>query len=116
MRKIIIGTILIVIVSFASFLGIGIVRKIQIQKIVNEKIARFPSFSFLTLTNEKFNSSLISKGPVLVMHFHPECEHCQWEIDEMFKSPHSKIIFTNFVNYFCSTRVISKISKSVSLF
>lgn len=86
MRKILLGTVVVVIVIFGSYLGNGIIRKVQNHKILTEKIAKFPSFSFLTLSNEYFNSSEITKGPVLVLHFHPECEHCQWELAEIFKS------------------------------
>lgn len=86
MRKIILGVIIVVFVLVALFLISGIVNKIQKQKQISEKIARLPSFSFMTLTNEAFNSSEIRKGPVLVIRFHPECEHCQYEISELLKS------------------------------
>jgi hypothetical protein len=86
MRKIILGIVLIFITLFGSFLGIGIIRKVHRHNIANENIAKFPLFTFLTLSNEKFNSSIITEGPALVMHFHPECDHCQWEIAEIFKS------------------------------
>jgi hypothetical protein len=86
MRKIILSTIILTIFIFGLYLAIGIVRKIQNQRIVTEKIAQLPAFSFSTLSNEVFNSEVISKGPVLVLYFHPECEHCQWEMGEIFKS------------------------------
>ena len=40
----------------------------------------------MTLNNVSFNSSDISKGPVLVIRFNPECEHCQYEITEILNS------------------------------
>ena len=86
MKKIILGSVIVFIVLFASFLVIGIARKLQNQKLVTEKIGRLPSFSFMTLSNESYNSRDIKKGPVLVVHFHPECEHCQYEISEILKS------------------------------
>jgi hypothetical protein len=86
MRKIILYSIIVSVVIFSSFLFTGTIRKVQKHKLISEKIARFPFFSFTTLSNESFNSSQIKKGPVLVVHFHPECEHCQYEISEILKS------------------------------
>ncbi len=86
MKKVIFGSIIFIIVLFTSCLVIGIARKLQNQKLVSEKIARFPSFSFKTLTNGSYSSLEIKKGPVLVVHYHPECEHCQYEISEILKS------------------------------
>ncbi len=86
MRKIVSGVVVIVILLFSSYLGAGIIRKVHNHKIIIEKIAKLPSFAFLTLSNSNFNSSEITKGPVLVLYFHPECEHCQWEMSEIFKS------------------------------
>jgi len=86
MRKIILGVIITVFVLSAMFLILGMINKVQKHKQITEKIARLPSFSFMTLTNESFNSSEIREGPVLVVRFHPECEHCQYEISELLKS------------------------------
>ena len=86
MRKIILGVVIVVFALSATFLILGMINKVQKHKQLAEKIARLPSFSFMTLTNETFNSSEIMKGPVLVIRFHPECEHCQYEISEILKS------------------------------
>jgi thiol-disulfide isomerase/thioredoxin len=86
LRKIISGFVLVLIVSLASFLVIKIIRKTNHNKLVAERISTFPSFSFRTLSKTIYNSSSIKEGPVLVVHFHPECEHCQYEISEILKS------------------------------
>jgi hypothetical protein len=86
MRKVILSSVIIIIVFSILFLVIGTVRKIQNHKLIEEKIAKLPSFSFTTLSNGSFNSSEIREGPALVVHFHPECEHCQYEISEILKS------------------------------
>lgn len=86
MRKVILSSVIIVIVFLVSFLVVGIVNKVLNQKMITEKIARFPTFSFMSLSNKSFNSSEIKEGPVLIVHFHPECEHCQYEISEILKS------------------------------
>jgi thiol-disulfide isomerase/thioredoxin len=128
MRKIILGSVIVVGVLFTSLLVIGIIRKIQNHKLITEKIARFPSFCFMTLSNESFNSTEIKKGPVLVVHFHPECEHCQYEISEILKSniptlfssvilissahPDSIIKFLNRLNYSDYASVIPLVDTS----
>ena len=86
MRKIILVVVLIVFALSATLLGLGIGSKIQKQRQIAEKIQQLPSFSFSTLTGKSFSSSEIRKGPVLVIRFHPECEHCQYEITEILKS------------------------------
>ncbi|MEI6049340.1 MAG: hypothetical protein WCS03_10620 [Bacteroidota bacterium] len=86
MRKIILGIVIVVFAVSATFLIFGMITKVQKKRQIAEKIKTLPSFSFITLTNESFNSSEIIKGPVLVVRFHPECEHCQYEISEILKS------------------------------
>jgi thiol-disulfide isomerase/thioredoxin len=86
MRKILLGVVIVIFALSATFLILGVVKKTQKHKQIAEKISRLPSFSFMTLTNESFNSSEIRKGPVLVVRFHPDCEHCQYEISEILKS------------------------------
>lgn len=80
------GVLIVFFVTAASFLISGIVNKTQNRKLQYEKIRRLPTFSFMTLAHETYNSSEIRKGPVLVIRFHPECEHCQFEISEILKS------------------------------
>lgn len=56
------------------------------EKRIYEKISVLPSFSFKTLANDDFHSSDIKYGPVLIVRFHPECEHCQYEISQILRS------------------------------
>jgi thiol-disulfide isomerase/thioredoxin len=86
MRKIILVIVILVFAFSGLFLILGITSKIQKQKQITEKIKRLPSFSFMTLTDESFSSSVIRNGPVLIIRFHPECEHCQYEITEILNS------------------------------
>jgi len=64
----------------------GVVCKTVKKNYINEKIEILPSFSFATLTKGEFHSSEIKEGPVLIVRFHPECEHCQYEISQILKS------------------------------
>jgi thiol-disulfide isomerase/thioredoxin len=86
MRRIILGIVILVFAVSVTFLVSGILAKTTKHKQLSEKISKLPSFSFTTLTNESFNSSQIKNGPVLIIRFHPECEHCQYEISEILKS------------------------------
>ena len=94
MKKIIFGTAILMMVLFFAILVIGIFRKMENQKLIAEKISRLPSFSFLTLSKGSYNSTDIKNGPILVVHFHPECEHCQYEIFEILKEKIPSL-FTN---------------------
>jgi len=86
MRRIIQFLVILLFAVSATLLVSGIINKIQKQNRITEKISSLPSFSFVTLTDQIFNSSEIKKGPVLLIRFHPECEHCQYEISEILKS------------------------------
>jgi thiol-disulfide isomerase/thioredoxin len=86
MKKIILFSIILIFILITSFLISVMVKKLQTEKVIAEKITRLPDFSFLTLNNEVSNSKDIREGPVLVVHFHPECEYCQYEISEILKS------------------------------
>lgn len=86
MRKVIIWIVILFFTGAVLFLASNNLKKIHKQKTVAERISTLPVFSFITLANEPFNSSDIKNGPVLLIRFHPECEHCQYEISEILKS------------------------------
>ena len=86
MRKIVLIIMILVFAAAASLLTYGTVNKIQKHKRTVEKISKLPYFSFSTLNNKSFNSSDLKEGPVLIIRFHPECEHCQYEITGLLKS------------------------------
>ena len=86
MRKIISGIVITIFTLSSIILVWGIIKKMQRHKQITEKISKLPSFVFTKLNNESFSSSEIINGPVLIIRFHPECEHCQYEISEILKS------------------------------
>jgi len=53
-----------------------------------------PEFSFMTLSDTLFKSSELDSGPLLIVNFHPECEHCQYEISELFRQAKDSDNFT----------------------
>jgi thiol-disulfide isomerase/thioredoxin len=86
MRRIILVVVILLFAVSATILVSGIIKKTQKQNRITEKISRLPSFSFVTLNGKSFSSSDVKRGPLLLIRFHPECEHCQYEISELLKS------------------------------
>jgi hypothetical protein len=85
MRKLISGIVIGIIILFSLLMGSGIVKKFKRNNELKEKISYLPAFSLSTLKYQTFNSSELKTGPVLIVHFHPECEHCQYEISDIFQ-------------------------------
>lgn len=86
MKKAIMLVIVFIIIGLTTILIIGIVGKTHKSKIAKENIETFPAFSMKTLNDSIFRSDEIKEGPVLVLFFHPECEHCQYQITTLFSS------------------------------
>jgi thiol-disulfide isomerase/thioredoxin len=92
--------IIVFAVSLFALLIYGIVSRISRINSIENSIQEFPYFTFNTLDGNNFNSSEIKSGPVLVVYFHPECEHCQYEInallDNLQKMENSEIILISY--------------------
>ncbi len=86
MKKILFSVVILFFIISVTFMAKGIVKKSHARKMISEKIEKLPEVSFLSLSKQVFNSSTISEGPVLIVRFHPECEHCKYEISEVMKS------------------------------
>jgi hypothetical protein len=86
MKRFIIISVIAIFILTLCFLVLGITRKTKEKALLEEQISRLPSFSFITLERTLFNSGSIKEGPILIVRFHPECEHCQYEISELLKS------------------------------
>jgi hypothetical protein len=87
-RRAIFSSFILILILLVS----GIIRKLSEEKLKKEKFASLPTFTFLTLDGNNFNSSQITKGPILIIRFHPECEHCQYEISQILKSDIPKLV------------------------
>lgn len=86
MKKIIPGAVIAAFILTLILLLSGIISNVLKERGILEKISVLPSFSFITLTKDDFHSSEIEKGPLLIVRFHPGCDHCQYEISEILKS------------------------------
>jgi cytochrome oxidase Cu insertion factor (SCO1/SenC/PrrC family) len=78
--------VIIVFFGLLSFIVLGILKKIKENQVSEEKISTLPNFSLPDLNGNIFSTSTIRKGPVLLVRFHPECEHCSYELNEIFHS------------------------------
>ena len=76
------GTTLIII----GLIAIRINRSLREKEATLNSIITMPTFSYMTLTDKLFVSANIIKGPVIIVNYHPECEHCRYEIGELVKS------------------------------
>ncbi len=86
MKRIISAILIILIISITIVLLISISGKLKRQDQLSERIKRLPEFTLTALDNTSFSSSEIKEGPLLIVYFHPECEHCRYEISELFRS------------------------------
>jgi len=86
MKKALMLVFVIIIIGLTTFLIIGIIAKTHKSKIAKEMIKTLPVFSLKTLNDSVFRSDQIKEGPVLVLFFHPECKHCQYQITTLFKN------------------------------
>ena len=72
-------------VVFFLLIG-GIISKRQKASEQFARISALPDFTIPTIDGSLFNTSEISEGPLLITYFHPECEHCQYEISSLANS------------------------------
>jgi thiol-disulfide isomerase/thioredoxin len=81
--KIYISVVLIVILVSCLLL----LKKINEKNRAESIIAKTPEFSFLTLDNHSFSDKNIEnrKSRLILNHFNPNCEHCQYMAGEFIK-------------------------------
>ncbi len=84
-RKLKYFTTIIFIVVLASFLLIS--KKIRKKNKAEALIATMPEFSFMIERQNSFSNKDIdnSKSRIIINHFSPNCEHCQYMAGEFIK-------------------------------
>lgn len=79
-----IGKILLVLVGgFVIFLIAGIMTKKAKAEQAAEKISTLPAVVMRDMSGNYFNTDQVSSGPLLITFFHPECEHCKYEVSSL---------------------------------
>ena len=84
-RKRLATVIAIIFIGLLSLLLYGIFSRIRQTMSGLENTLTFPRFNAHYIDGRNFSSEEIRKGPVLIVFFHPECEHCKYEIGELSK-------------------------------
>jgi len=86
MKNLVKTLVIIVFFGLLLFIVTGILKRVKEIKVSEDKISTLPHFSLPDLNGRIFNTSEIREGPVLLVRFHPECGHCGYELNEIFKS------------------------------
>jgi hypothetical protein len=86
MKKIITISSLFLFTGVFLVLVSEIVFRTKASHKAKDRIEYLPGFSFPTTNNSLFNSCDIKNGPLLIVHFNPECEHCKYETERITES------------------------------
>ena len=86
MKKIISRLLLSAIAVAVLLLTAGIVTRSAKANKIAERLRTLPDFTIPSIDGSHFSSREITSGPLLITYFHPECEHCQYEISSLFES------------------------------
>lgn len=82
-KKIILSSIVVIILALFYF-GYQAIQKRSVLNAVEEKTKRLPNLSFYNIDETIFNYVNEYKQQTLIIYFHPECEHCQYEAKQIF--------------------------------
>lgn len=83
MKKISAILLVFVVVTLISYFGYKSIKKHQVNKLAESAINELPVFSFYTLNEKQFTYHNVDKKQTLLIYFHPECEHCQYEAKQL---------------------------------
>ena len=79
--------ILLAVVLLLSYLGYGVVSKINNKSNVELALQQIPEFSFNTLQNTMFSKvNLKPNKPTIFIYFNSECDYCQHEAQSISAS------------------------------
>ncbi len=73
----------VIILLALSYFGYSSTKKHNVKKQAESRIQELPSFSFFNLNEELFTYQNIEKEETLLIYFHPDCEHCQYEAKQI---------------------------------
>jgi len=64
----------------------GILHKKAKAEESTAKIKRLPDLVLTDLYGKSFRTDQVTSGPLLITFFHPECDHCRYEISSLLGS------------------------------
>jgi len=86
MKKLFLLLVITLLFIVFSVLITGLYKKIKYHIDAEQQISVLPLFSLPKINGTSFSTSEIDVGPVLIVRFHPECEHCRYELKEILNS------------------------------
>jgi hypothetical protein len=92
----------IIAFGIGSFLLVlfGIYNNLNRISRTEKNIQSLPQFIFYTLDKVPYSSTEIKTGPLIISYYHPECEHCRYEIkgliDNLENITDTKILLISF--------------------
>jgi peroxiredoxin len=76
----------LVFAVFIAFMGYKIYARLQQKQQIAENIKSLPAFYFYNMQDSIFtDADLQQNKAVLIIHFHPDCEHCRYEAELISK-------------------------------
>jgi peroxiredoxin len=84
MKIILKSTLVAVILVVGGFLTYQIIKGFNEKKEAERRIQNLPQAEFVSLTGEEVNLHDFDPGkPMVIVYFHPECDHCHYEAKEI---------------------------------
>ena len=83
MKKKIALILILIILGGLSYFGYRAIQKKNKKQKVEKEIQELPKVSFYHLNEEVFTYTNLGKKETLIIYFHPECEHCQYEAKQL---------------------------------
>lgn len=106
MRNIIKWVLLVLILCAIGWMANASFKKVQVSKSVKEKLNTLPVFSLVTLDGLSLESSALAEGSLVLIHFNSECDHCQYEVQDI---KNNIAAFSNTTLVFMSSEPLVKI-------
>lgn len=81
------GKLLLILTFGLLILLIGgtMIKKVKAEEAA-EKISNLPDLVMTDIRGNIFRTDQINSGPLLITFFHPECDHCRYEISSLLDS------------------------------
>ena len=76
------------ILGLLIYYGHNTISKHQLKEQLVELIKYLPNCTFYDLNEHIVSIKNLSKQNLVLVYFHPECEHCQYEVEELYKHQH----------------------------
>lgn len=83
MKKTIAILLIFLVITTVSYFGYRSIKKHNTTKQTEKTIQELPVFSFYILNKKRFTYTNTTKKHTLIIYFHPECEHCQYEAKQL---------------------------------